>query len=199
MPPVLSLLFLLPQRETALFFGLLLLPREHFLLLFGCIPLELQSLLRFCADPAGGGLLAQHSPFPFGIDCLRPNGDGDRWTEFELTIVLQDEVPYLTVFRLCTECDPVGGSCAALDPFEYADPERRLEAYRQAQKMDVHNETLLNLNSQERTTRRGGLLTCAHGADGWATYQLWHIQRICVAFLSCAAALPRGYSSIPAA
>ena len=35
-------------------------------------------LLRFCADPAGGGLLAQHSPFPFGIDCLRPNGDGDR-------------------------------------------------------------------------------------------------------------------------
>lgn len=54
MPPVLFLLFLLPQRETALFFGLLLLPREHFLLLFGCIPLELQSLLRFCADPAGG-------------------------------------------------------------------------------------------------------------------------------------------------
>lgn len=199
MPPVRFLSFLLPQRETALFFGLLLLLREHFLLLFGCIPLELQSLLRFCADPAGGGLLAQHSPFPFGIDCLRPNGDGDRWTEFELTIVLQDEVPYLAVFRLCTECDPVGGSCAALDPFEYADPERRLEAYRQAQKMDVHNETLLNLNSQERTTRRGGLLTCAHGADGWATYQLWHIQRICVAFLSCAAALPRGYSSIPAA
>lgn len=106
MPPVLFLSFLLPQRETALFFGLLLLPREHFLLLFGCIPLELQSLLRFCADPAGGGLLAQHSPFPFGIDCLRPNGDGDRWTEFELTIVLQDEVPYLAVFRLCTECDP---------------------------------------------------------------------------------------------
>lgn len=53
MPPVLFLSFLLPQRETALFFGLLLLPREHFLLLFGCIPLELQSLLRFCADPAG--------------------------------------------------------------------------------------------------------------------------------------------------
>ena len=199
MPPVLFLSFLLPQRETALFFGLLLLLREHFLLLFGCIPLELQSLLRFCADPAGGGLLAQHSPFPFGIDCLRPNGDSDRWPEFELTIVIQDEVPYLAVFRLCTECDPAGGSCAALDPFEYADPERRLEAYRQAQKMDVHNETLLNLNSQEGTTRRGGLLTCAHGADGWATYQLWHIQRICVAFLSCAAALPRGYSSIPAA
>ena len=82
----------------------------------------------------GGGLLAQHSPFPFGIDCLRPNGDGDRWAEFELTIVLQDEVPYLAVFRPCTECDPAGGSCAALDPFEYADPERRLEAYRQAQK-----------------------------------------------------------------
>ena len=199
MPPVLFLSFLLPQRETALFFCLLLLPREHFLLLLGCIPLELQSLLRFCADPAGGGLLAQHSPFPFGIDCLRPNGDGDRWTEFELTIVLQDEVPYLAVFRLCTECDPAGGSCAALDPFEYADPARRLEAYRQAQQMDVHTETLLQLQSQERTTRRGGLLTCAHGADGWATYQLWYIQRICVAFLSCAAALPRGYSSIPAA
>ena len=78
MPPVLFLSFLLPQRETALFFGLLLLPREHFLLLFGCIPLELQSLLRFCADSAGGGLLAQHSPFPFGIDCLRSNGDGFR-------------------------------------------------------------------------------------------------------------------------
>ena len=58
MPPVLFLSFLLPQRETALFFGLLLLSREHFLLLFGCIPLELQSLLRFCADPTGGGLLA---------------------------------------------------------------------------------------------------------------------------------------------
>ena len=134
MPPVLFLSFLLPQRETALLFGLLLLLREHFLLLFGCIPLELQSLLRFCADPAGGGLLAQHSPFPFGIDRLRSNGDGDRWADFELTIVLQDEVPYLAVFRLCTECDPVGGSCAALDLFEYADPERRLEAYRQAQK-----------------------------------------------------------------
>ena len=47
MPPVLFLSFLLPQRETALFFGLLLLPREHFLLLFGCIPLGCKACCDF--------------------------------------------------------------------------------------------------------------------------------------------------------
>ena len=130
-PSMFLFFLLLPERKLSFCLCLFLLPAFHFSFLFILLQLHLQGLLGFCSDTGTFQLLSCAALTPLWVVCRLPEACFNSGTEFQLIVVLENELPHLIVLRLCAESDLAGRQRSVVRALKNADPEGIVEENRQ--------------------------------------------------------------------